>query len=115
LTTMNNIIDLVMRETEAKWKETERARIFYEKLALQNMVYTITSGKAERMSEEGRHRLSKQLATTFVKQYGAFAHLKILEHFEREPQYERMWRDALTWIDELTKGEKKCTDSTTND
>jgi hypothetical protein len=55
------------------------------------------------MSDPVRHRLSRDIALEMLEQYGAFAHMKVLEKHENHA----FWRDVLTWIDELTQGEKK--------
>ena len=55
------------------------------------------------MSDPVRHRLSRDIALEMLEQYGAFAHMKVLEKHEN-PAF---WRDVLTWLDELTQGEKK--------
>ena len=49
-----------------------------------------------------RTRLSKEIALEFLGEYGEFAYLRVLERQENSA----LWRDVLTWIDEL-KGEKK--------
>jgi hypothetical protein len=65
-----------------------------------------------------RHRFTKEIAEELIATHGAFAHLYVLEELESQrskvTNTDFMWRDVLTWLDELT-GEKKCTDSTTND
>ena len=66
--------------------------------------------------EVKRSRFSKQIAEELIATHGAFAHLYALEKLETYTSngMPGVWRDVLTWLDELT-GEKKCTDSTTND
>jgi hypothetical protein len=66
--------------------------------------------------EVKRRRFSKEIAVELITEHGAFAHLAALEKLDGyvSDDLKELWRDVLTWLDELT-GEKKCTDSTTND
>jgi len=62
--------------------------------------------------EVKRCRFSKEVAEELIATHGAFAHLVALGELEstrKSLNTDFMWRDVLTWLDELT-GEKKCTD-----
>ena len=63
----------------------------------------IIEGTGEHKNLVVRHRLSKEIALEMLEQYGAFSHMRVLEKHEN-PAF---WRDVLTWLDELTQGEKK--------
>jgi len=53
---------------------------------------------------EPRARFSKELAEETLAIHGAFAHLVALEKLEgyQSVEMRTLWRDALTWLDELT-------------
>ena len=51
-----------------------------------------------------RSRFSKQLAEEYIEVYGALAHLRALEELEGHRsilETKELWRDVLTWLDEL--------------
>jgi hypothetical protein len=51
-----------------------------------------------------RHRFSKEIAEELLAVHGAFAHLYVLEEIESNQSKldtKPMWRDVLTWLDEL--------------
>lgn len=52
-----------------------------------------------------RHRFSKEIAEELIATHGAFAHLYVLEEMEsnrsKALNTTPMWRDVLTWLDEL--------------
>lgn len=56
--------------------------------------------------EPKRRRLSKQLAETLIDAWGDHAHFKALEELEKNPN-NQLWRDTLSWLDELTKQKGK--------
>lgn len=50
-----------------------------------------------------RHRFSKEIAEELIAEHSASAHFYCLEKLEGEHAVNReLWRDVLTWIDELT-------------
>jgi hypothetical protein len=53
-----------------------------------------------------RARFSKEIAEELIATHGAFAHFYCLEKIEGQHgaglDAKPMWRDVLTWIDELT-------------
>ena len=53
---------------------------------------------------EPRARFSKELAEETLAIHGAFAHLVALEKLEgyQSEELRTLWRDTLTWLDELT-------------
>jgi hypothetical protein len=62
------------------------------------------------MTEEvkrARYRFTKQIAEELLREKGAFAHLYVLEELESQrskaTHSDLMWRDVLTWLDELEK------------
>jgi hypothetical protein len=56
------------------------------------------------MMTESRARFSKELAEETLAIHGAFAHLVALEKLEgyQSEELRTLWRDTLTWLDELT-------------
>lgn len=52
-----------------------------------------------------RHRFSKEIAEELLAEKGDFAHFYALEKLDTRNN-EALWRDVLTWLDEL-KGESK--------
>lgn len=56
-----------------------------------------------------RHRMSKELALELLEEYGTGAYLFVVEKLANNSANAGMWRDVLTWLDEL-RGEKKCLD-----
>lgn len=101
---MSNYMDLAMKEAKQEWLEEQRMVKHYKQIHLSNLIK-----RAEFMSEAPqnpraeRHRLSKEIALEMLEQHGAFAYMMALEKHENSA----FWRDVLTWLDELTQGEKK--------
>ena len=58
------------------------------------------------LTPESRHRMSKEIAEELIQKYGETAHLYALEKVTNNTSARRLWRDVLTYLDELT-GEKK--------
>ena len=56
-----------------------------------------------------RRRFSKEIAEELIDLHGAFAHFYALEQLEgyTSNDLREVWRDVLTWLVELTKGESK--------
>jgi len=55
-----------------------------------------------------RKRVTKQIAEFLIDTYGPSAHFHALKELEAETMSRDMWRDVLSWLDDLTKeGEKK--------
>jgi hypothetical protein len=99
---MTDVMDLAIKEAKKEAMEKERMDKFYARMEFQNLVR-----RAEFMGDvPARKRLSQQIAESVIESHGAFAHLYALEKLER-PTKEGvdtapLWRDVLTWIDELT-------------
>jgi hypothetical protein len=53
-----------------------------------------------------RHRMSKELALELLEEYGTGAYFFVVEKLANNSANAGMWRDVLTWLDEL-RGEKK--------
>jgi len=68
------------------------------------------------VTQQSKHRLSKQIAQELLEDYGDGAYLYCLEKLSNNTQNPQLWRDVLTWLDdtewvswltetETTKGE----------
>lgn len=64
--------------------------------------------------KDERHRMSKEIAQELRDQLGEGAYLYCVEKLSNDTANPRLWRDVLTWLDEikepasagpLTKGE----------
>ena len=65
-----------------------------------------------------RHRMSMEIAQELKAQMGNGAYLYCLEKLSNNTEQPRLWRDVLSWLDEVnndpveagsqTKGENKC-------
>ena len=69
-----------------------------------DIVY-ITKG----VTEQSRHRLSKELAEELRDQMGDNAYLFCVEKLSGNTEQPQLWRDVLTWLTETetNKGETK--------
>lgn len=56
--------------------------------------------------EPKRMRLTKQLADQLIDQFGDHAHFRAMEELEKNPN-NQLWRDTLSWLDDLTKEKGK--------
>jgi hypothetical protein len=50
-----------------------------------------------------RARISKQIAEFLIDVHGPAAHFHVLKELEAEIMSKDMWRDVLSWLDDLTK------------
>ena len=121
---MTDYMSMVMREVQKEAVEREIEARYYKRMHFINLVR-----KAEFMEEKGehldetaigimetashmsltpesRHRMSKEIAEELIQEYGETAHLYALEKVANDTSAPRLWRDVLTYLDELT-GEKK--------
>ena len=66
------------------------------------------------VTQESRHRMSKEIAQELKEKMGNGAYLYCLERLSNNTEQPRLWRDVLSWLDEtnepasagsLTKGE----------
>ena len=128
-------MDLVMQQTKKEWMELEHEKRLYRRIHFYNLV-----SRAERMgkethmkglnegfakvayemkgvTKESRHRLSKEVAEELRELNGDKAFLYCVEKLSNGTQNPQLWRDVLTWLEELnnepasagslTKGESK--------
>jgi hypothetical protein len=58
------------------------------------------------ITPESRHRMAKEIAEELIAEKGAFAHFYCAEKLANDTQQPRLWRDVLSYLDEL-KGEEK--------
>jgi hypothetical protein len=60
------------------------------------------------LTKESRARFSQQIAEDVLAQHGAFAHLFALERLQgrQSEELQKLWRDVLSHLDELTGEEK---------
>lgn len=56
------------------------------------------------LTPQSRHRMSKELAEELIQEMGDSAYLFCVEKLQRGA-HPLLWRDVLTWLDELNKGE----------
>lgn len=122
---MNNLMDEAMRQAKEKWLE------YYRKMHFNNLVSratfmeekgihmgeTITQVKEiasqmKGLTPESRHRMAKEIAEELVKEKGAFAHFYCAEKLANNTTAPRLWRDVLSYIDEMgeTNGGRVDTD-----
>lgn len=66
-------------------------------------LYTLTT--SDKTNVVIRHRMSREIALEVLEEHGDFSYLWVVEKLNNSANA-GMWRDVLTWIDEL-KGEKK--------
>jgi len=69
------------------------------------------------VTQQSRHRLSKEVAQELREEYGNRAYLYCVEKLSNNTVNPQLWRDVLTWLEELnnepasagslTKGESK--------
>lgn len=129
-------MDLVMQQTKKEWIEEQRLAKYYKRLHFNDLV-----ARAERMewkgthmkglnegfaevayemkgvTKESRHRLSKEVAEELRELNGDKAFLYCVEKLSNDTRNPQLWRDVLTWLEELnnepasagslTKGESK--------
>ena len=122
-------MDLVMQQTKKEWMELEHEKRLHRRIHFHNLV-----SRAERMgglnegfakvayemkgvTKESRHRLSKEVAEELRELNGGKAFLYCVEKLSNDTQNPQLWRDVLTWLEELnnepagagslTKGESK--------
>jgi hypothetical protein len=113
-------MDLVMQQTKKEWIELEREKRFHRRIHFHNLV-----SRAERMewkgthmdglnegfaevayemkgvTKESRHRLSKEVAVELRELNGDKAFLYCVEKLSNDTRNPQLWRDVLTWLEEL--------------
>jgi hypothetical protein len=107
-------MDEAMEESGREHKEQERMDRFYNKLVLQNKIIFCEKSYAAiafPMSElkESRQRMTKEIAQELIEWYGPMASLHCLEKLIDDASQPQMWRDVMSWIDEL-QGKKNDND-----
>jgi hypothetical protein len=65
------------------------------KMTLRNMAYSM------HITDVSRHRMSKEIAEELVEEMGDKAYLYCVEKLATNTQNPRMWRDVLTYLDEM--------------
>jgi hypothetical protein len=58
------------------------------------------------ITPESRHRMAKEIAEELIAEKGAGAYFYCVEKLANDTQQPRLWRDVLSYLDEL-KGEEK--------
>ena len=53
------------------------------------------------ITPESRHRMSKEIAEELLEQHGAGAYLYCVEKLANDTHQPRLWRDVLTYLDEI--------------
>jgi len=52
------------------------------------------------VSQESKHRMSKEIAQELKEKMGNGAYLYCLERLSNNTQNPKLWRDVLTWLDD---------------
>jgi hypothetical protein len=65
-----------------------------------------TASQTKGLTPESRHRMSKEIAEELLAEKGEFAHFYCAEKLANNTNAPRLWRDVLSYLDEL-KGEEK--------
>ena len=52
------------------------------------------------VTQESRHRMSKEIAQELRQQMGDSAYLYCLERLSNNTESPQLWRDVLSWLDE---------------
>ena len=53
------------------------------------------------VTQQSRHRLSKEVAQELIEEYGDGAYLYCVEKLSNYTKNPQLWRDVLTWLEEL--------------
>ena len=117
---MSDYMDDAMRQAKEAWLEAQTLDRHYRKMHFNNLV-----SRAELMEEEGRHmdetaigimetasqmkgltpesrhRMSKEIAEDLLKEKGEFAHFYCAEKLANDTKAPRLWRDVLSYLDEI--------------
>lgn len=115
-------MDEAMRQAKEKWLEEQTLVRYYRKMHFNNLVSraTFMEEKGIHMDETvtqvreiasqmkgvtplSRHRMSKEIAEELLAEHGATAHLYCLEKLANNTSAPRLWRDVLSYIDEMEK------------
>ena len=106
-------MDLVMQQTKKEWIELEREKRFHRRIHFHNLVSRakrmggLNEGFAEvayemkGVTKESRHRLSKEVAEELRELNGDKAFLYCVEKLSNDTRNPQLWRDVLTWLEEL--------------
>lgn len=85
----------------------ERGNHLEERVTQQSLTVSIAEiASSMTVTTESRHRMAKEIAEELLAEKGETAHFYCLEKLANNTSAPRLWRDVLTYIDELT-GEKK--------
>lgn len=57
------------------------------------------------MTQESKHRMSKEIAQELKAQMGNGAYLYCVERLSNNTENPKLWRDVLSWLDEGAKDE----------
>lgn len=117
---MTNYMDKALREAKEKWLEEQTLDRYYKKMHFNNLVSratfmeekgihmneTITqvreiASQMKGLTPESRHRMSKEIAEELLAEHGATAHLYCLEKLANDTSAPRLWRDVLSYLDEI--------------
>jgi hypothetical protein len=73
------------------------------------MLFADVVYRTKGVTEQSRHRLSKELAEELRDQMGDIAYLFCVEKLSGNTEHPQLWRDVLTWLTETetNKGETK--------
>lgn len=106
-------MDLVMQQTKEEWIEEQRLDKYYKRLHFNVLVSRaeriggLNEGFAEvayemkGVTKESRHRLSKEVAEELRELNGDKAFLYCVEKLSNDTRNPQLWRDVLTWLEEL--------------
>jgi hypothetical protein len=65
------------------------------------MMQLMESAYKKPITDVSRHRMSKELAEDLIKEKGDGAYLHCLERLSNNTNSPRLWRDVLTYLDEM--------------
>jgi len=113
MTNLGSYMDACLRESQAEANAKEVEDRIYRKLRLTNLINKaekmsllqqfaeISYKKIPNMTTESRHRMSKEIAEDLINEKGEGAYLHCLERLSNNTNSPRLWRDVLTYLDEM--------------
>ena len=118
-------MDEAMRQAKEKWLEEQTLARYYKRMHFNNLVKRAehmeeqgrhmnefavslmeTASQTKGLTPESRHRMSKEIAEELLAEKGTGAYFYCVEKLANDTNAPRLWRDVLSYLDEL-KGEEK--------
>jgi len=113
MTNLGSYMDACLRESQAEANAKEVEERFHRQINLMNLIERaekmsllqqfaeISYKKIPNMTTESRHRMSKEIAEDLINEKGEGAYLHCLERLSNNTNSPRLWRDVLTYLDEM--------------